>query len=532
MFYNKLVTDINIRQCGYMLLLVAVAGMAGCSKSSDDEAPGSNSAFNVMETTIAKVHQAFRDKSLTCADLVSVYLGRIEKYDKPEKLNAIVMVNPNARKRASELDKELANSGKLRDLHCVPVILKDNFDTADMPTSGGSMVLRDSLPPDDAFMVKKLREAGAIILAKSNMAEWAFSPYFTVSTTLGETRNAYDLSRVPAGSSGGTASAVAANFGLVGMGTDTGNSIRGPSSHLSLVGIRSTIGVTSRDGVIPLLANRDIAGPMTRTVEDAARVFNVIDGFDPNDPSTESSKGKLPENYLDYLKRDGLKGVRVGVLRAISDTPATDPEIEKLFNQALVDMQKAGAVIVDGFEIPDFDVLTSSTGFCSRFRYDINNYFASLGERSPVKRLKAVVDAKKYHESSEGGMEWAMSRGVPPEEHEIPCVDVEGDPRRKALLDAVVGAMDKDKIDVIVYPSWNNPPRKIGDLDSPHGNNSPIIAPHSGQPAITVPMGFTEKGLPAGLQLLARPFQDAMLFQYAYAYEQATLHRRPPPLFP
>lgn len=519
------------RPTGKAILILLIFSLGSCGKSSDQPSLSSTS-FNVVETTIAQVHQAFQNKSLTCTQLVDIYLERIAKYDKSTQLNAIVFTNPNVQKRSKELDEEFSKTGKLRELHCVPVILKDNFDTADMATSGGSMVLKSSLPPDDAFMVKKLREAGAIILAKSNMAEWAFSPYFTISTTLGETRNAYDLKRVPAGSSGGTASAVAANFGLVGMGTDTGNSIRGPASHLALVGIRSTIGATSRDGVIPLLLNRDIAGPMTRTVEDAARVFNVIDGYDPNDSSTEKAKGKLPDNYLDYLKRDGLKGVRIGVLRELSDTPTANTEIEKLFNQAIMDLQKAGAIITDDFEIPNFEMLTKSTGFCSRFRYDINNYFVSLGDKSPVKRLKAIVDAKKYHETSEGGMEWAMSRDVPPEQHEIPCVDVEGDPRRKALLNGVVKAMDDHKIDVIIYPSWNNPPRKIGDTKSPHGNNSPIIAPHSGQPAITVPMGFTEKGLPAGLQLLGRPFSDALLFQYAYAYEQATRHRKPPALFP
>jgi Asp-tRNA(Asn)/Glu-tRNA(Gln) amidotransferase A subunit family amidase len=509
--------------------------LAGCrfstheanQQAATDEAP-----FVVQETTIAKVHAAFRDGSLTCAQLVNTYLDRIKQYDESTGLNAIVMTNPDAGKRAVLLDNEYKTTGQLRDLHCVPVILKDNFDTADMPTSGGSMVLKNSIPPDDAFMVRKLREAGAIIIAKSNMAEWAFSPYFTVSSTLGETRNAYDLERVPAGSSGGTASAVAANFGLVGMGTDTGNSIRGPASHLALVGMRSTIGATSRDGVIPLLLNRDIAGPMTRTVEDAARVFNVIDGYDPNDPETKSSEGKLPDDYLKYLKKDGLKGVRIGVLRDISDEPTADPEILKLFERALNDMRALGAVIIDPFDIDDFDHLTKATGFCSRFRYDINNYLATLGPKLETNKLKDIVATNQFHESSKGGMQWAMSQNVPPEQQEIPCVDVEGDPRRKALRDAVVQAMDEQNVDVIVYPTWNNPPRLIGDLESPHGNNSPIIAPHSGQPAITVPMGFTQQGLPAGLQLLGRPFSEAKLFKFAYAYEQATLHRKPPARFP
>ncbi|WP_455222140.1 amidase family protein [Kaarinaea lacus] len=515
--------------------LYFLLGLQGCNLSSTEKPQSATDAaatFVVQETTIAKVQAALGEGSLTCVRLVNSYLERIKKYDKPSGLNTIVMENPNAIKRATQLDEEFKRTGLLRYLHCVPVILKDNFDTADMPTSGGSMVLKDSLPPDDAFMVRKLREAGAVIIAKSNMAEWAFSPYFTISSTLGETRNAYDLERVPAGSSGGTASAVAANFGLVGMGTDTGNSIRGPASHLALVGIRSTIGATSRDGVVPLLVNRDVAGPMTRTVEDAARVFNVIDGYDPNDPETKSSQGKLPEDYLQYLKMDGLKGARIGVLRDISDVPTADPEILGLFERALKDMKALGADILDPFDIEEFEQLTKATGFCSRFRYDINNYLATLGSSASVKKLKDIVDSKQFHESSKGGMQWAMSQDVAPEQQEIPCVDVEGDPRRKALRDAVVQAMDAQKIDAIVYPSWNNPPRLIGDLESPHGNNSPIIAPHSGQPAITVPMGFTKNGLPAGLQFLGRPFSEALLFQIAYAYEQATRHRKPPARFP
>ena len=291
------------------------------------------------------------------------------------------------------------------------------------------------------------------------------------------------------------------------------------------MGIRSTIGATSRDGVVPLLLNRDVAGPMTRTVEDAARLFNVIDGYDPADPVTEQSKGKLPDDYLPYLIKDGLRNIRVGVLREIIDVPGADPEVLRLLEQALSDMRELGADIINDFEIEEFELLSKSTGFCSRFRHDINNYFSALGTSAPVKKLKDIVDKQQYHESNKGAMQWAMSRDVPPEQHEIPCVDVEGDPRRKALRAAVLKAMDDRNIDVIAYPSWNNPPRLIGDMDSPHGNNSPIIAPHSGQPAITVPMEFTRQGLPTGLQFLGKPFSEASLFQYAQ-------HRKPPTLFP
>jgi Asp-tRNA(Asn)/Glu-tRNA(Gln) amidotransferase A subunit family amidase len=489
-------------------------------------------AYPVQEATIHQIHQDMVALNLSCVDLVDQYIDRILRYDQPKHLNAIVMINPHARERARQLDNYFYSNRQLKALHCVPVILKDNFDTADMPTAAGSQVLRDSYPPDDAYMVKRLREAGAIILAKSNMAEWAFSPYFTISSTMGETRNPYDLKRVPAGSSGGTAAAVAANLGLVGMGSDTGNSIRGPAAHTALVGMRSTIGATSRDGVVPLVLNRDIAGPMTRTVEDNARIFSVIAGYDPADPITKKSVGKLPAQFHTQLSKDALKGKRIGVLRSLSNTETADPEVEDLFDAAIADLKRLGAEIVDPFEIDQLEKLTKATGFCSRFRYDINNYFASLGDKAPVKKLSEIVKSKRYLKINQGAIDWAMSVDVSPQEQEIPCVDVEGDPRRKALLDAVVSHMDKSRVDALIYPSWNNPPRLIGDLESPHGNNSPIIAPHSGQPAITVPMGFTSERLPVGLQLLGRPFSELLLYQLAYAYEQGTHHRRPPKQFP
>jgi len=483
--------------------------------------------FSIDELSISHTHKALLNQQINCVGLVQKYKTRIETYDKATNLNAIILINPNALKRAQTLDKEFQKSKSLRPLHCIPVILKDNFDTADMPTEAGSIALKGSIPPDDAFMVKKLRQAGAIILAKSNMAEWAFSPYQTISSTHGETTNAYDVSRVPAGSSGGTASAVAANFGIIGMGTDTGNSIRGPASHLSLVGIRSTIGLTSRDGVVPLVLNRDIAGPLTRTVEDAARTFNIIAGYDPADPITNHVKTKVKSDYTQYLKKDGLQGVRLGVLREIYDNSDANAEIQVLMDQAIADLKKSGAIIVDPLNIENFETLRKATGFCSRFRYDLKNYLSSLGAAAPFNSLDEIVEKKQFDDRNSGAMKWAMSISVTPDKQEPPCVDVQGDPRRKNFLTAVVTAMDIHKLDAIIYPSWSNPPRKLGDSESPHGNNSPIIAPHTGQPAITVPMGFTKAGLPAGLQFLARPFDDAKLFQYAYAYEQKTLHRKP-----
>ena len=261
----------------------------------------SPSRFELAETTIAATHQAIRSGKISCHELVQSYLARISAYDQPTGLNSLILVNPNALKEADREDSEFKHSGRLRPLECIPMIVKDNYDTRDLQTTGGSLALKSFVPAEDAFMVKKIRAAGAIILAKSNMAEWAFSPYVTVSSMGGITRNPYDLERVPAGSSGGTGAAVAANLGEIGLGTDTGNSIRGPSSHNDLVGIRPTIGLTSRDGIIPLYSGNDVGGPMARTVEDAATLLDVVAGYDPADPVTKLSDGKIPKATLSSL---------------------------------------------------------------------------------------------------------------------------------------------------------------------------------------------------------------------------------------
>jgi Asp-tRNA(Asn)/Glu-tRNA(Gln) amidotransferase A subunit family amidase len=520
------------RIAAYWLLLTSIGLLvSACATTIPLKKP---SEFSFVETTIDDIHAAIKDQAIDCEAITNGFLNRIKKYDEISNLNSIIYINPNAIKEAQTLDKKYQETKTMRSLHCIPIILKDNFDTADMPTEAGSIALSGSIPPDDAYMVKKLRQADAIIIAKSNMGEWAFSPYNTISSTHGETRNAYDLSRVPAGSSGGTASAIAANFGVIGMGSDTGNSIRGPASHLALVGIRSTIGVTSRDGIVPLLLNRDVGGPLMRTVRDSAKVFNVIAGYDPADATTKSYEKHKVDNYTAHLTRNGLSKVRLGVLRQIYDSETADKQILAMFAQALKDLESSGAIIIDPVTIPDFEKLVKATGFCGRFRYDINNYLKTLGNDNEIKTLQDVVEQEKFRPENNGAMKWAMNiaADIKPAEQKPPCVDVEGDPRRKALLAAVVTTMDSLKLDALIYPTWSNPPRKIGDSESPHGNNSPVIAPHSGQPAITVPMGYVENNLPAGLQILGRPFSEEKLFQYAYAYEQATHHRKAPLLFP
>src|SRR5437870_3716418 len=333
--------------------------------------------FEVHETTIAQIHAAMKSGRLTCRALVDAYLRRIDAYDKNgPALNAIVITNPDAQKQADDLDRRFVQSGLTGPLHCIPAIVKDNFETIGLQSAGGSLSLKGFVSNKDAFLVKRIKDAGSIVLAKSNMAERAFSPYETVNSILpGYSRNPYALDRVTAGSSGGTAAAVASNFGAVGLGSDTGNSIRGPASHQALVGIRSTMGLTSRAGVVPLSLLADIAGPMTRTVEDAVAVFQAIAGEDPDDPVTAAASGHLSRDYYTAaLDRNGLRGAVIGVLRQAYERETTDPEIVRLFMAAVEDLRRAGAAIADPATIEGLDAIKGrqDAGPCMGFKYDIN----------------------------------------------------------------------------------------------------------------------------------------------------------------
>ena len=487
---------------------------------------GAFQLFQTEEATIADIQAALKARTLTCRALVQMYLDRIEAYDKKgPALNAIVAINADALKTADSLDVKYAQTGPTGPLHCVPIIVKDNYDTVDMPTSAGSLSLKGSIPPWDAFQVRKLREAGAIMLVKTNMAEFAFDPFETVGSLLpGYTRNPYALERVTAGSSGGTAASVAANFGAVGLGTDTGNSIRGPASHASLVGIRSTMGLTSRDGIVPLFLDKDVGGPMARTVADAVAVFDVIAGYDPADPVTAASQGKRPDSYMKFLVKDGLGGVRLGVVRQLFTPQNTDPEVMKRMEQALVDLQRHGAQIVDTFRVAEIDDIPPATLFCRRFKFDINEYLARLGPSAPVKSLEDIIKSTKFHPSIEKRL--IDRQAEPPLAENQWCIQAAENTRR--LREAVQKAMDDAKVDALVYPTWAFPPRLIGDLNTPHGNNSPRLSPPTGFPAITVPMGFVRGTLPVGLQVFGRAWSEPTLIKIVYAYEQATRHRRPP----
>ena len=488
--------------------------------------------ISIQELTIAEIHKLFEAGKFSAEDLVASYLSRIEQYDQATGLNAIRVVNPRALDEAKRLDKEFQETGRLRPMHGIPMIVKDNYNTVGLSTTAGSIALRGFIAKEHATQVQQLVDAGAIILAKSNMAEWAFSPKHTVGSIFGETRNPYGLDYVPAGSSGGTGAAVAANFGAIGLGTDTGNSIRGPSSHNCLVGFRSTLGLTSRYGIVPLYLRNDVGGPMCRTVEDATRVLELLAGPDPRDPLTAYSEGKVPNNYQEFLDKNGLQGARIGVARQLTED--VHPEVEKLFSQALADLQALGAELVDPFMIPDFEEVRSNQ-WCAEFRKDIEAFLATQVQWDSLQSLEDIirVSADSVIEDVAGSLNYFLNKQGRGENPEIPCLDPYTDVRRVAYRKAIEEEMDRLKLDAIIYPSWNYPPAKTDAYAEDYkGDNSQIISPHTGQPAFTVPMGFTKDGLPAGLQFLGRMFAEPILIKLCYGYEQGTMHRIEPELFP
>ena len=509
-------------------LVLAVLASAALIAQQQPAAPPAPAPFRVEETSIAQIHDAMKAGRLTCKALVDMYLRRIYAYDKNGPgINAMVVMNPEIQKQADDLDRRFAQGGLTGPLHCIPAIVKDNFETIGMQSAAGSLSLKGFVSTKDAFQVKRIKDAGAIILGKSNMAEFAFSPYETVNSILpGYTRNPYALDRVTAGSSGGTAAAVAANFGTIGLGSDTGNSIRGPSSHQALVGIRSTMGLTSRAGVVPLSLLADIAGPMTRTVADAVTVFQVIAGEDPDDPATAAARGRTIPRYAESLQRDGLKGARIGILRQAYERDTTDPEIVDVFMAAVDDLKRAGATIVDPARVELTDVRRpQGGGSCGGFKYDINRYLAAQGDRVPVHTLEEIIRSRRFHPSIEARLRSAQdgSENGP----DTPECKAEA-AYREQFRAAVAKTMDANRLDAFVYPTWSNPPRLIGDMNTPHGDNSQVFSPTTGWPAINVPMGYTRGTLPVGMTLFGRAWSEPTLIKLAYAYEQATHHRHPP----
>ena len=503
------------------LVLVVSATVAwSCAPSTLDSAAP---VFDVMEKTIAELATALDADEITSRELVEQYLARIDAYDtQGPTLNAMITVNPNALAEADALDAERAARGARGPLHGVPVVVKDNYDTVDMPTTAGVIALATSVPPDDAFQVQKLKEAGAIILGKANMHELAYG-ITTISSFGGQTRNPYDPARNPGGSSGGTGAAVAASFAAMGMGSDTCGSIRIPAAHHALVGLRGTRGLSSRDGIIPLSHTQDIGGPLTRSVEDLAIVLDTTVGSDPADESTALSEGHIPESYTAFLDENGLQGARVGILDELMEESRSDQPVREVIEAAVEEMKAQGAEIVEIEETGFLELLEGDSVIRQEFGFDLAAYLKQT-PGAPVKSLDEIVEKGLYHYSVEGRYRSSM---------EVENLDTaeygEAIAKRDEVRQAVIELMDEHALDAIVYPTIRQTAAPIG---SPQGGSNCRLSAISGLPAVTVPAGFAEDGMPVGMELLGRAFAEPKLITLAYAYEQATHHRRPPATTP
>ncbi len=492
--------------------------------SCEEKAP---QKIDLEELTISEIHQAYTTSTYDSEDLIRAYIQKIEVSD--HEINAISVINSRAIERAKALDTEYQKTGVLRPLHGIPIVVKDNINTAGMPTTAGALALKDFIPEDNAFIIEQLENAGAIVLAKTNMAEWAFSAMHSESSTVGTTRNPYNLAHVPAGSSGGTGASVAANFALGGLGTDTGNSIRGPSSHNALVGFRTTLGLISREGIVPLFLRNDVVGPMCRTVEDATRMMEVMVGEDPKDPLTAYSNGRTQTNYQQYLDRNGLRDARIGVLRELSDVD-TDPEIRALFEAAIEDLRSLGADVIDPVVIPDFADLRQSQ-WCAMFRTDLEDFLETYVKDDTIQTLEDVIRIGTSSEYAKRQLASSITASGRWGDSDAECLDAYQDERRIAFREAIETVMDSLQLDAIIYPSWNNQPARIDHfIEEYKGDNNQVISPHTGQPAFTVPMGYSKAGLPAGLQFLGRMYDEPTLIKLTYAYEQGTMWRKAPVL--
>ncbi|MCM3786743.1 amidase family protein [Neobacillus mesonae] len=481
--------------------------------------------FELEEATIAEMQKAMEQGKLTSTQLVQMYLDRIEQYDdQGSSVNAVLTINDDALEIAAQLDAERKTTGARSALHGIPILVKDNYDTSDMPTTAGCLCLKDSIPDEDAEQIAKLKEAGAIILGKTNLHEFAFG--ITTSSSLGgQTLNPYALDHYPGGSSGGTGAAIASNFAAAGLGTDTGGSIRIPSSFNSLVGIRPTIGLASRDGIIPLALTQDVGGPMARTVEDAAIMLDAIAGYDPEDVGTAASVGQIPNSYTDYLDAEGLKGARIGVaIELFSSGNEAEEEMSDLIYNAVDEIEALGATAVE-IKIPNLDLIGKYPSLSSyEFKFQLNDYLEELGEDAPYSTLSEIIASGNYDLAQEQSMKSRDAREtLETEEYKDIVLN-----RTKVTKESILKVMADNDLDAIVYPTTTQAAAIIGESQNSGGNNR--LSPFSGFPAITVPAGFTADGLPVGIEFLGRAFDEGNLIKLAYSYEQGTQHRKAPAL--
>jgi len=483
---------------------------------------GQVAPFDVTEKTIPELAAAMRSGATTSKRLVQAYLKRIEAFDHHgPALNAIISINPKAVDEAEALDRERASRGPRGPLHGIPIILKDNYETADMPTTAASIALKGSMPGRDAFQVKRLREAGAVIVAKSNLHEFARG-ITTISSLGGQTRNPYDPTRNPGGSSGGTGAAIAANFAAVGMGTDTCGSIRYPAAHNNLVGLRPTMGLSSRTGIVPLALSQDVGGPLGRSVTDVAMVLEATAGADPADPVTAKSAGRIPNSYVTVLDADGLRGARLGVFVPLFGATPDDQRVGSVVRTAVQRMEQRGAQAVE-VSVPAMPTEGDVSLIRFEFKFHLNEYLART-PHAPVRTLAEILDKGLFHPAVEQGFRRSNDVAtLDSDEYRAMAA------KQTQLREALLKTMDDNRVVALVYPTLRRTAAKIGEPQS--GGNCHASAA-TGLPAITVPAGFADDGMPVGVELLGRPFTEPELLKLAYSFEQATHHRRLPSLTP
>ena len=496
--------------------------------------PSKSQPFQLMDATIDDVKAALSSRQITCRALVEHYIARIDAYDKRgPALNAVQTINRRAVEDAARLD---AAAGPVGPLHCIPILLKDQVETSDMPTTYGSAVFKDFMPQRDATIVTKLKAAGAVIVAKTTMGEYAQG---YLGSAFGVVRNAYDPTRSASGSSGGTGSGVAANFATVGIGEDTGGSIRGPAAVNNLVGLRPTVPLVSRFGMLPARPSTDTLGPIGRSVKDVALVLDVIAGYDRNDPVTAESVGRQPATYTQSLTADGLKGARIGIIREPLDPRAdiSSPEFKAaraVMDRAIEDLRRLGAVVVDAPKIPDLAQRSAKIYDDNVFETEaaMNAYLAQH-KNAPAKTLKDILLSGKVVPARARTMMNAVGHSTDEPAYLQLLL------ARDALRQEVLAAMVDQQLDALAYATFDYPTPKVppdalttSTLDSAGPGNNRRLSPALRFPAITVPAGFTTDGLPIGLELMGREYAEPLLLKLAYAYEQGTHHRRPPATTP
>lgn len=490
----------------------------------------------VVELGIAAIHQSMRAGSLSARALTEAYLARIAAYDQQgPALNAVVCVAEDALAKADALDEAFARSHQLTGpLHGIPLLVKDNVDVDGLPSSSGVAAFRDYLPPGDAHTIARLRAAGAILLGKTTMPDFA-SSWWAYSSLSGETRNPYDLARDPGGSSAGSGAATAASFATAAIGTDCGGSIRLPASCNGLVGIRGTPGLVSRSGSGPLVHLQDTVGPMTRTVEDAARVYEVMIGYDPQDEvSAQSWAARAPTSYLAALDRDGLRGARVGLLLDAlgSDGDEHAAPVNTVIRAACASLRAAGA-IVEEVRLPDLSrhiVDTSMYVNCSR--HAINSYLMARPEL-PLRSLQQVIERQAYHPM----LDLLEACVYGPEMPEYDPLYFRRLAAREQFARAVLNVMAGARLDALIFPTVQvQPPTRAQLADKVWTTltfpTNTLIASQTWLPSVTVPAGFTPQRMPVGLEFLGRPYDEASMLRLAYGFEQATLARRAPDTTP